>query len=103
MGAVRGDPDTRDLFIACMREVEALARARGIALKPGIVEESLAFADGMPPGLRPSMLNDLERGRSLELEALNGTVVRMAREANLPVPVNQFIFAALKFHAAGRR
>jgi len=103
LGAVRADPDTRELFIACMREVEALARRRGIAVKAGIVEETMAFADGVPPGLRPSLLNDLERGRPLELEALNGTVVRLAREAGLAVPVNGFIYTALKFHADGRK
>lgn len=103
MGAVRGDSDSREMFIAAMREVYALARRLGIAVKDGIVEETVTFADSVPAELRPSMLNDLERGRPLELEALNGAVVRMGRQANLPTPVNAFIYAALKPFSHGRR
>jgi 2-dehydropantoate 2-reductase len=103
MGEVRGNPESRERFIACMREVESVARHLGIALKEGIVEETIQFADGVPPDLRPSMLNDLEKGLPLELEALNGTVVRLARPANIPVPVNIYIYDSLKRYTDGRR
>jgi 2-dehydropantoate 2-reductase len=103
IGPIRDDPDTRELLIGCMREAEALARHKGISLKEGIVEETIAFADSVPAELKPSMLVDLERGRPLELEALNGTAVRLGRELGVPTPIHHFIYAALKFHAHGRR
>jgi 2-dehydropantoate 2-reductase len=102
LGPIREDPETRELLLGAMREVEALARGQGIVLKEGIVEETLAFADQVPPGLKPSMLVDLERGRPLELEALNGTAARLGRELGVPTPIHRFIHAALKFHAHGR-
>jgi 2-dehydropantoate 2-reductase len=47
------------------------------------------------------MLIDLERGRRLEVEALNGALSRLGREAGVPTPVNDFIYASLKPHANG--
>ena len=101
LGPVLADPDTRAMLVACFRELEALARKEGIALEEGIVEERLAMADGLPKTMKPSMLLDLERGRALELEALQGAAMRLGRKLGVPTPVNDFIYAALKHHAGG--
>jgi 2-dehydropantoate 2-reductase len=47
------------------------------------------------------MLQDLERGRRLELPWLSGAIVRMGREAAVPTPTHGFITTALKLHAGG--
>jgi 2-dehydropantoate 2-reductase len=44
------------------------------------------------------MLRDLEHGKRLEIDALNGTVSRLGRQFSVPTPVNDFIYAALKIH-----
>ena len=44
------------------------------------------------------MLEDLERGRRLELPWLSGAVVRLGREAGVPTPIHTFINAVLKPH-----
>ncbi len=100
-GEIRADPDTRALLRECIEEIEAVARKQGVALAPGVVDDTLAVIDGIPPETKPSMLLDLERGRRLELDALNGTVVRLGTELGVPTPVNRFIHAALKLHAGG--
>jgi 2-dehydropantoate 2-reductase len=51
--------------------------------------------------MRASMLNDLTRGNRLEAPWLAGAVVRMARAAGLPAPVNTTIYAALKPYIDG--
>jgi 2-dehydropantoate 2-reductase len=96
LGPVLQDPDTRALFVACMEEVKALADARGIDVGDDLVSAQLARADAFPPGVKPSMLNDLERGNRLELDWLNGAVVRKGRELGVPTPANQAIYTALK-------
>ena len=53
-------------------EAAAAARAQGVGLPEGIVEERSAFARGLPREMRPSMLHDLEAGRRLELDWLTG-------------------------------
>ncbi len=101
LGAVMEDPDTRRLVIDCIREAEAVARALGIELVEDVVAQKTALIDDIPAPMKPSMLVDLELGRKLELEALQGTVVRLSRELGLETPVNRFIYAALKLHAGG--
>ena len=100
IGEVLGDPDTRELFVACMKEVEALARKQGVALPEDICEQTLTR---YPPGAKtkPSMALDLERGRRLELDVFQGTAVRLGEQLGVPTPVNRLIYAALKLHKDG--
>jgi 2-dehydropantoate 2-reductase len=50
----------------------------------------------LPPHAKSSMLEDLERGRRLELPWLSGAIVRLGKEANVPTPNHQFIVTVLK-------
>ena len=47
------------------------------------------------------MSHDLLAGRRLELDALNGTVVRLGRQAGVPTPLNFAVYAALKPYIDG--
>jgi 2-dehydropantoate 2-reductase len=95
-GRVMDTPETRQLYTDALREVEAVARARGVALPPDVVEKTLRLTEGFAPQTKPSLLVDLEAGRRLELEAMNGTVVRYGRKAGVATPVHDVIYAALK-------
>jgi 2-dehydropantoate 2-reductase len=96
MGPILSIPETRQLFVDALREVEAVGRAWGVALPPDIVERTLEMSEGFAPETKPSLLVDLEAGRRLELEAMNGTVVRYGYEVSVPTPVHSVIYAALK-------
>jgi 2-dehydropantoate 2-reductase len=50
---------------------------------------------GLSPDIRPSMYRDLVNKKTLEIETLNGAVVRLGRELQIPTPTNDFIFACL--------
>lgn len=95
-GRMRAVPETRALLEAAMREVEAVARARGVALAPDVVARTLAFVDGLPEAATASMQRDVMEGRLSELEAQNGAVVRLGRELGVPTPVHEMIYAALR-------
>jgi 2-dehydropantoate 2-reductase len=101
IGRVLSTPESRQLYIDALREVEAVGRARGIDFSAEIVEQTLELTEGFLPATRPSMLVDLEAGRRLELEAMSGTVVRYGREAGVPTPVHRVIYAALKPSSLG--
>lgn len=94
-GGLRRVPETRALLEAAMREVEALARARGERLREDVVARTLGFVDGLPADATSSMQRDLLEGRRSELEYQNGAVVRLARAVRLSVPVNAFLYASL--------
>lgn len=102
VGPVRDDPDTRELYRRCLVEVAAVGRAKGVDLPEGVVDTLMAGLDRLPPHLRTSTEQDLARGNRLELDGLNGAVVRLGREMGVETPVNWFIYAVLKPHAAGR-
>lgn len=103
MGPILADPDTRGLFRNIMRETLAVGRARGVALDESYVDERLAFADkNTPAGMKASMANDLDRGNRLELDWLAGRVSRLGKDLNVPTPVNDTIYAALKLHRMGK-
>jgi 2-dehydropantoate 2-reductase len=94
-GAFRSLPQTRRLLEGAMREVLAVARARGVALAPAAVDEALALTDGLPPDGTSSMQRDIMAGRRSELDAWNGAVVRLGREAGVLTPIHEALFAAL--------
>jgi len=85
VGDLLADPGMRTLALTLMREVEAVARSVGIELPLEIerrLEESAALGTH-----KPSMLQDLEAGRPLEVDPLVGSVVELAGQMNVPVPI----------------
>ncbi len=91
-------PASRKLVVDVMREIEAVGRKRGVNLDPDVVEQTLSYMDNEARSLKASMQIDLENGRPLELEALNGEVVRLGREVGVPTPANETIYGLLKVH-----
>jgi 2-dehydropantoate 2-reductase len=94
-GAMRTGPETRELIERAMFEVAALARARGVNLPDEAVVRNMRYVDNLPADSTASMQRDIMDGRPSELEQQTGAVVRLAREASVPVPVNAFLYAAL--------
>ena len=78
-----------------MDENRRLALARGVALSEDVVERSMSAVYPLPPEGTASMQRDIMAGRPSELESQNGAVVRLAREAGVSVPVNDFLYQAL--------
>lgn len=96
LGLVLACPETRELLAGVMREVEALARKRGVDLPADAVDQAMALAESYNKRFKPSMLRDLEWHRKTEIEALNGMVVRMARDLGVPTPYNEVIYAVMR-------
>lgn len=101
IGAALSCPETSALLRGMLTEVDAVARAEGVALPADAVDRAFATAAGMGPEGRSSLYYDLAAGRRLELEALNGTVVRLGRRHGIPTPLNFAVYAALKPYAEG--
>ncbi|HWM83636.1 MAG TPA: 2-dehydropantoate 2-reductase [Pseudolabrys sp.] len=103
MGPILADPDTRNLFRNIMRETLAVGRASGVALDESYIDERMVFADKhTPASMKASMANDLDRGNRLELDWLAGRVSQLGNALNVPTPVNDVIYAALKHFRNGR-
>ena len=88
---------------AALLESIAVGRAKGVPLPVTLPSEIEAATEALPPGAKSSMLQDLERGRPLELPWLSGAVVRIGQEVGVDTPVHRFIATLLKPHVDGAR
>jgi 2-dehydropantoate 2-reductase len=88
---------TRELAGNCMREIEAVANALGITFRV-TMERRIAGAESVGAH-KTSMLQDLEAGKPLEIEALTGAVVELGRLTGKPTPHLDAIYAAVKLLA----
>jgi 2-dehydropantoate 2-reductase len=101
LGRIREQDSTWRLAELGMREVVAVARARGVGLTDADVEQALAFVQGMPATWKASLAVDLEHRRRLEIDWLSGAVARLGRAAGVPTPFHDVALGVLKPHAAG--
>jgi len=103
LGIIRDDPDLWTMLKTAVEEATAVALAKGIRVAASTVEDVAKAYGALPPQTRTSMLEDLERGRRIELPWLSGAVVRIGREVGVPTPTHTFINAVLKPHVNGAR
>ena len=86
---ILAEPMYRAWAEAILGEALPIAQADGARLSGNDAREILELLASYPRGTRTSMLQDRERGKRLEIEALNGTVVELGRRFNLPATVNE--------------
>jgi len=89
-------PETRTLARQVMEEVRAVANANNVPLSADLAERLLTWTDTAAGAMKTSTRQDLEAGKRLEVEALNGAVVRKGEAAGVPTPFNFALYALLK-------
>jgi 2-dehydropantoate 2-reductase len=102
LGVIHNDPVLWAMLQEAVREAMRVAHAKGIAVAASSVEDVAAAYAKLPPQTKSSMLEDLERGRRLELPWLSGAVVRIGADAGVPTPIHGFIAAVLGPHVNGK-
>jgi 2-dehydropantoate 2-reductase len=90
-----GEPALRFLCKTMMFETRAVHEALGVHVKEEMVERRLAGA-GSVPGHKMSMLQDLERGRALEIDALLTVVQELGRLVAVPTPTIDTVLALVQ-------
>jgi 2-dehydropantoate 2-reductase len=117
---LRDDPAIRRLAIAIAGELLRVAAALGVSVEPisGIpagmllealtdgakqeeVEQRMVEAGRAIGTGRPSLAQDVMKGRKTEVDELNGYVVNKGRQVGVPTPVNQAVVALTKRVEAG--
>jgi 2-dehydropantoate 2-reductase len=94
-------PTSRDLVRSLMEEVDAVAR--GMGAEPATSIEKRMEGAAAVGAHKTSMLQDLEAGRPLEIEALLGAVVELADGAGVPVPSLRVVYRLAKLLDETRR
>ena len=76
------------------RELEAVAKAKGIDLKAA--DDSSSRGSEVPPTARYSTLQDLDAGRHTEIDMFSGALMRMGKELGIPTPYNDYTYHMIK-------
>ena len=112
---IRETPDVRAVSIRVAAEVVTVAQALGVAIEPISTIPAQLFVDSLEDGAvreevevrlmewgkglgagRPSLAQDVAKGRRTEVEELNGLVVRKGEEVGVPTPVNRAVLGVTK-------
>ena len=80
--------------VGALREIVAVSRAIGPSLDDADEARIRADLFALPPAMRPSFLQDLERGGPTEVDLLAGTVSRLGRESGVATPIHDEAVAA---------
>ena len=99
-GQIVQSDDAKKLMEQIVDEVLAVARATGVVL-PGVNDRESGMAAAMELATQmadafSSTAQDLNRGRSTEIDALNGYIARRGAEFGIPVPANHALFTLVK-------
>jgi 2-dehydropantoate 2-reductase len=102
LGRLIGNPELRALCKTMMLETQAVNEALGVHIPSEMMDRRL---DGAAKAThhKMSMLQDLERGRSLEIDALVGVVQELGRLTGLKTPIVDAVLALIKERASGLR
>ena len=105
VGCYRDSIHMKEISNGLRRELEAVAKAKGIDLKAA--DDSSSRGSEVPPTARYSTLQDLDAGRHTEIDMFSGALMRMGKELGIAVPYTLInvllnsipVFIGLKFIA----
>lgn len=100
IGGVLADPVWCELRQSCVREACAVATAEGATVDADAV---IAAALKFPPQMRSSMQKDVEQGKTPELDAIAGPILRGGERHSIPVPATTKLVAQVEERARSKR
>ncbi|WP_067933289.1 ketopantoate reductase family protein [Alicyclobacillus kakegawensis] len=95
-GVFQQQKDARDVMHAAMREVVALSKKVGVNLTEEDIERFHPVLNALSPDGKTSMLQDIEAGRTTEVEYLAGAVCKLGRAHNVPTPINDMLLKMIR-------
>lgn len=99
-GEIFADADWKAALFAVIEEATAVANAEGAQVDHGKIEVILS---GTVPSMRSSMAKDLVAGRELELESINGPIVRGGEKHGIPVPTTKRLMEMIRRKVAEQK
>jgi len=94
-GQILDYPETLRLMESLVSETTEVAKRKGIRIQGNPLDRVKAVIEATREN-RCSMGQDLDRKRGTEIDAINGAIVREAKQLGIPVPYNQMITDLIK-------
>jgi 2-dehydropantoate 2-reductase len=95
-GGFQSSENANWIRINSMREVAAIAQAKGIDIGEKEIEMQNEAVVTIPYPNKPSTLQDLEAGKHTEISMFAGTVVSMGKELSIPTPINEVFYHGIR-------
>jgi 2-dehydropantoate 2-reductase len=96
LGEIAGAPAARAMLRAIMTEVRDVGRAAGTGLPDDVVDRQFDLLVAQDAGAVASLSRDLVIGHRMELDALQGAVVRIGERHGVPTPRTAAAYAILE-------
>lgn len=97
LGEVAADSDLFKMVKNIMKEIELIARAKGVALSDDIVDTSAQKASHFPSETKTSYQRDVEtKGIKNEGDLFGGTIIRMGSALGIPTPITGEIYSTIQ-------
>ena len=101
IGPLWAEQESQQVFLDAVMEVASVAKAHGAQMPADHRDRVFEYATKLPPSTRSSLLIDLSQGKPIEVEALQGSVVRRGARVGVPTPIMAALYAVLRPHAGG--
>lgn len=85
-GDLQQEGESREMFIALLKELQEVANALGIKLNTDLVEDNLRLVSGMNSDTTASMQKDMKANKNNEKDEIIFDVVRLAEKYDVDVP-----------------
>lgn len=95
-GAFVKSREASAIRVAAMKEVQAVAEAKGIHITEEQLTNQFETIKRIPPENKPSTLQDIEAGKKTEIEMFAGEMVRMGEELGIATPVCRMFLNGIK-------
>ncbi len=95
-GGLQKEGEARDTMISAMREVIPLSEKAGFPLTEEDLSYWLRVLGALRPEGKPSMQQDMEAGKTTEVELFSGTVLSLGKKYGIASPVNEFLYKAIR-------
>ncbi|MDD3419151.1 MAG: ketopantoate reductase family protein [Candidatus Gastranaerophilales bacterium] len=97
-------PEAVEMFHKTLKEGQMLSRLEGYDITDEEINEIMLVtkSEGFL-NFKTSTLQDLEKGKPLEIDAIQGVLLQIAEKHNVEVPLNKFIFAMLRLKMLNKK
>lgn len=94
-GEMLKSPYIKKMMLDTAKEIFSVAKVKGINLPNNIIEKQFKIIESLPFETTASLQRDIMQGKPSELEAQNGTIVRLGKELGVSTPINELIYYTL--------
>ena len=98
IGSIVNNPVDFELWVKALDESISVADALSVPLDPStrdFVIKRLEHYKTNDGDFKPSLLKDLESGKRTEIEALSGTILKLASIANVDTPTHRMFYETI--------